>query len=402
MRGSAAVRRSMWRRPILAAVCAALALSVTACGPVTTGGAPSGSLPASGAAGPPVAPPIVALPLAQKVEPAQTGAYLGVCAPPAPFDATSIDAFESLAAKGVSIVMWYQPWAQDNRSSFDAGACQAVWSRGKVPMITWEPWDPGNDANLVTDPANQSAYRLSSIIDGTFDAYIRSWARGIRDAGGPVMLRPMHEMNGNWYPWDGTVNGNTPEQFRAAWRHLHDLFAQEGATNVTWVWSVNHESVPRTKANAYAAYYPGDAYVDWTAVSGFNWGTAGLGSRWHTFSFWYDAPLAYLATLKKPICIAEFASVEQGGNKAAWLRDAYARIRRDPRIEAVVYYDSVEKSASSSQDWRVGTSTASRDAFRAAVAPSYYRAEPPAALAAWTASLTDAQKRVLEALRPLY
>jgi len=389
-------------RTTLAVVLAALALAAAACGPVTTGGAPSGSLNASSPAGPPVAPPGAALPLARKIGPPRAGAYLGVYAPPAPFVVAGVDAFESLAAKGVSIVMWYQPWAQDNRSSFDAGACQAIWSRGKVPMITWEPWDPGKDANLVTDPANQPVYRLSSIVDGRFDAYIRSWARGIREAGGPVMLRPMHEMNGDWYPWDGSVNGNTPEQFRAAWRHMHDLFAQEGATNVTWVWSINHESVPGTKANRYAAYYPGDEYVDWTAVSGFNWGTAGLGSRWHTFSFWYAAPLAYLATLGKPICIAEFASVEQGGSKAAWLLDAYARIRRDPRIKAVVYYDAVEKSANDAQDWRVGTSTASRDAFREAVASSYFRATPPIELAAWSASLTQGQKKLLEGVRPLY
>jgi len=299
------------------------------------------------------------------------------------------------------MALWYQPWATDNRSRFDAGSVVAVMRQGKVPMITWEPWDPGSDANQVRDPANQRAYRLSAITSGRYDDYIRRWARDIRSLGGPVMLRPMHEMNGNWYPWGGTVNGNTPARHVAAWRRMHDIFEEEGATNVTWVWSVNHQSVPDTRANRYAAYYPGASYVDWVAISGFNWGTSSPVSSWHTFDYWYRAPLAYLNTLKKPIVIAEFASVENGGNKAAWIADAYKRIRAVPRVRAVVYYDAVERGPST-QDWRVDTSSRSLSAFRKAVSLSYFVGDAPTALSEWQGSLDDSALRYLTTLKPLY
>src|SRR5690349_24021953 len=42
------------------------------------------------------------------------------------------------------------------------------------------------------------------------------------------------QMNGDWqFPWSAQLNGNTPADYIAAWRHVHDLFAQAGATNVT-------------------------------------------------------------------------------------------------------------------------------------------------------------------------
>jgi len=347
-------------------------------------------------------PTFAPLPLAGKVLPPRKGAYLGVYTPPAPFDVRRLDAFERQGRKGVSIAMWYQPWARGNRSQFDAGACAAIMRRGKVPLITWEPWDPGSDANQLHDASTQPSFRLSRIIDGSYDSYIRTWARSIRSLGGPVMLRPLHEMNGNWYPWGGTVNGNKPAEFRAAWRHIHDIFENEGATNVTWVWSINHESTPGTKANAYAAYYPGDHYVDWTGISGFNWGTTSPYSSWRTWSHWYAEPLAYLRTLHKPICIAEFASVEQGGDKAAWLRDAYARMRAYPGVKAVVYYDSLERGRISTQDWRVATSSASLASFRSAIKPTYFISHPPAALRRWMDSLTDADTQQLTSFPSVY
>jgi len=376
---------------------ALLAAGLAGCGPVagTPGLPPSqgGSAATTATAAP--------LPVAGKITPPPQGAYLGVYVPPAPFEPGAIDAFERLAGKDAAIVMWYQPWAVANRSKFDTATVVAVMRRGKVPMITWEPWDPGSDANRVRNPGRQPDFRLARINAGEFDGYIRGWARAIKGLGGPVMLRPMHEMNGNWYPWSGSTNGNSPTQFVAAWRRIHDIFSEEGATNVTWVWSINHDSVPRGPKNAYSVYYPGDEYVDWTAMSGFNWGTSSPYSSWGSYAHWYDEPLAYLRTLGKPICIAEFGTVEQGGDKAAWLADAYARIAKDPAVRAVVYFDSVEHD-SGTQDWRVSSSAKSLAAFRAAIAPPYFVAEPPAVLPAWADSLDARQSKFLSSFDPLY
>jgi mannan endo-1,4-beta-mannosidase len=346
--------------------------------------------------------PTRTIPRAKTVEPPKTGAYLGVYAPSAPFDIARLGTYERQAGKSVSIVMWYQPWAKPSRSLVDSGALVNVWRRGKVPMITWEPWNPGSETAKVTNPAGQTVYRLREITSGHFDPYIRSWARQLADLGGPVMLRPMHEMNGGWYPWGGLVNGNTPQLYIEAWRRMHRIFAEEGATNVTWVWSINHESVPDMPTNRYAAYYPGDAYVDWTAISGFNWGTSAPGTRWRTFEHWYDKPLAYLSTLDKPICIAEIGCVDDGGDKGRWMTRTYDSIGRRPRVKAVIYYDAHEGQGNSVQDWRIGSSPSSVRGFRRAVASPYYRAEAVPQLTAWVDELDAKQRTELSLMETLY
>ena len=67
-----------------------------------------------------------------------------------------------------------------------------------------------------------------------------------------VLWRPFHEMNGNWFWWDG----KDPEMFKQLWRQEFDYFTQtKGLDNLLWVYAPNHGK------NA-AAYYPGDRYVD--------------------------------------------------------------------------------------------------------------------------------------------
>lgn len=341
--------------------------------------------------------------MAGVVEPPSSGAYLGVYQPPVPFDISGMKSYAALSDKAPAIIMWYQPWAQDSPHEFDPAAVVSVYEHGAIPMITWEPWNPGKDANTLKNPQAQPRYRLANIIKGNFDSYIKKFARSVKTVRGPVMIRLMHEMNGNWYPWNGTVNGNTPEQFVVAWRHVHDIFEKEGATNVTWVWSINHESVPSGSANRYSVYYPGDRYVDWVSISGFNWGTSSPGTLWHPLDYWYAEPMAYLKSTRKPIVVSEFACVEQGGDKAAWIRDAYTRFRREyPAVKAVIYYNKREWQGGAIQDWRINTSRASREAYRDAVSSSHYLAGPPETLAQWTGSLTPENWAYLRSLSPVY
>ena len=376
----------------------ALALAASACSPAT------GIRPAQATGTPGIPRPRLVAPAAAPVlSPPANAAYLGVYRPPAPFDITGLDSYATISPKKPAIVMWYQPWADTGRNKFDPAACVSLYERGAVPMITWEPWDPGKDAAYVKDGSKQTAWRLAAIIGGQYDAYIREFAAGVKSVRGPVMIRLMHEMNGNWYPWDGSVNGNSPQLFIQAWQHVHDIFVQAGATNVTWVWSINHLSVPDTAANSYAAYYPGDAYVDWVSLSGFNWGTSSVGTRWHPFDYWYAKPLGFLATLGKPVVISEFGSVDNGGDKGAWMLDAYAKIAtQHPEVKAVIYYDKLEKLPTSQQDWRIESSASSLSGYRAAVSGDHFLPAPSSTVASWTAGLSLEGWAYLRSLKPVY
>jgi len=122
-----------------------------------------------------------------------------------------------------------------------------------------------------------------------------------------------------------------------------------------------------------------------------------------SFSEIYDSPLAYLRTLDKPIAIAEFASVEQGGSKAAWITDAYNRIHFEhPEVKAVIWFDSREEGNDQLQDWRIETSKSSAAAYRKAVADPYFLAGPGSTLSTWMKGLTDKNWAYLRSLPAVY
>ena len=98
----------------------------------------------------------------------------------------------------------------------DTSQLNAIERRGSIPEITWEPWDASKGLYK-----SQPRYRLSNIIDGKFDSYIRAWARSLAPWKHPVLLRFAQEMDGNWFPWGDYANGNQPGQFVQAWRHVH-------------------------------------------------------------------------------------------------------------------------------------------------------------------------------------
>jgi len=85
-------------------------------------------------------------------------------------------------------------------------------------------------------------------------------------------------MNGHWAPWEAGVNGNTPQDYIEAWRHVHDIFVSRGAGKVKWVWGPN---VSCGSAVDFAPYYPGSDVVDVLALDGYNWGTLDV---WQTYS----------------------------------------------------------------------------------------------------------------------
>jgi hypothetical protein len=298
--------------------------------------------------------------LAGTVQQSPAGTYWGAFLPGADQDRSVVAKFASDVGRQPAIVSAYQQWSGE--PSFPATPARWLADRGTVPLIVWEPWQPGLAG---TASVEQPAYRLSVIASGGFDSYVRKYADQVRAYGGPVLLEMLHEMNGDWYPWAGTVNGNTTGDYVAAWRHLHDVFREEGATNVTWIWTPNGETVPNTAANRPERYWPGSQYVDWVGIDSYNWGSSAH-TQWRTFAEMFDADVAALRGFGKPIMLAETASVERGGDKAAWIRTLFETLTGADRdaIGAVVWFDK----AMPGFDWRTDSSAAAQAAFVAGVA----------------------------------
>ena len=158
--------------------------------------------------------------LAAPADASARGLSFGVHTPGDPFagNTDQIDSLQRDLGRRIGIVSWFQnwggaPWVR----AVQPHVFNAVLRSRRRPLVTWEPWVPGGGKD-------QPQFSLKRIAGGAFDGYISSWARSLRRLRSTVYIRPMHEMNGDWYPWGGTVNGNSPALFRAAWRHICLLY----------------------------------------------------------------------------------------------------------------------------------------------------------------------------------
>jgi beta-mannanase len=202
---------------------------------------------------------------------------------------------------------------------------------------------------------------LDDIAGGTYDTLINQRAAAAKRLGQKFFIDFGAEMNGDWSPWSGALNGESSAKYLAAYRHVHDLFAAAGATNVLWAFCPNVTSSPIADWNEPLDYYPGDSYVDWMCVDGYNWGTSTTWGTWQSFYQVFKDIYPVLATKNKPIIIGEMASTELGGDKAAWIGQIIPVMKANfPLLKGLVWFDINKET-----DWRISSSAASESAFKA-------------------------------------
>lgn len=296
---------------------------------------------------------------------------------------TETDAFNTLIGKDAGIIMEFYPWTID----FDDSQCghfdhfyqhNQKYCGGNLPgpeindtvmMITWEPL--GNPTSYPgCNVYSGGKTNLDAIINGSCDGYIDNFATDLKNwsqnYGDVFLIRFMHEMNITDSPWWQGDTGH-PAKFISAFRHVRNRFNSVGATNqyAQFVWSPNYKSNPNDAWNSIPSYYPGDAYVDWIGLSGYNW-YSNTGAPWMTFSDIYDTAdpnlggtgvLRYLMChYAKPIILAEIGSVEGPGDsqtKAAWITDTYEKIQNFPYVKAITWFNDYAYHSTNGADLRI-------------------------------------------------
>lgn len=275
--------------------------------------------------------------------------------------------FEEEVHKKVSMENFFEPFANCNPTcsfyGFPKTPLDNIRQHGAIPVVSWS-------SQSIPSSKSEPDFQLSDVISGRYDAYIREWATKAKAWGHPFMLRFNWEMNGKWFPWHEGVNGNQPGEFVTAWRHVHDIFTEVGASNVTWVWCPNLEY---SGATPLSEVYPGDEYVDWTGLDGYNHGTnPAQPDSWKSFNQLYRTTYNNIVgslAPGKPMMIGEVASTEYGGSKSAWIKDMLARVPAEyPAIRALIYFDKYDNN----MDWPLETSTSSIEAFAEGIQSSVY------------------------------
>lgn len=212
--------------------------------------------------------------------------------------------------------------------------------------------------------------RYADIAAGKYDKAIDQAARNFKKFGKPVFVTFDHEADQKSRRQRGT-----PQQYAAAWRHIHDRYRAIGADNVVWVWVVtgypgNFAQVP--------ALYPGNKYVDWVSWEAENGAGCKPSNRdpakaksfeqlMSPFYTWLkkDGAKAGIDP-KKPYMITGFGTIIYPSDpnlSVRWYKEVPGVLKRYPQIKAVQLWNS---SLGPACDFRITRSPAITKAFSTA------------------------------------
>lgn len=265
----------------------------------------------------------------------------------------SVLAFERQIRRKLDFVNRFHEFSAGLTSSF-------FWDRkhvedGRTVMVSWRATDNPGSVNGQPDPR-----RASKIVAGQFDAEIEAMATTLRDLEAPVLLRFNWEMDQDI---GDPQNIGTPQEFIAAWRYVHRIFQERGATNVEWVWS------PRARSFAKGVgqtFYPGYDYVDWIG------GSAVPVNSFTDPETIYSAWNQWASNIGKPQLL--WVGLRENPNDSAWKSRFINQLRNLATgqwsgLKALIYYNS---NSPLGNDYTIDTSSASLSAFRNLVCNSQF------------------------------
>ena len=266
--------------------------------------------------------------------------------------AKTLPALQKKAGKNVKTVSTYLTVGH----ALDPKLVKLARTRGVKLVISWLP-DKGSDS------AKAPGYRLSAIAAGKFDSDLRALALQIKALPHGAIVRPMPDPNTPWYAWSGTVNGNRPGDYVAAWKHVRKVLTKTAGKKVKLLWSVYARSVPDDPKNALKVYFPGAKQVDLVGADAYNFGTA-QGLTWTAPADLFLPAYGVIQKLApKPFWISETGSTARGGDEGAWIGALGQLGKTMPKLKGVVWYDVRDSTG----DFRVPRKGAAAAAFKAFV-----------------------------------
>lgn len=260
--------------------------------------------------------------------------YLGVFDAGAPPGYQPLQVFGQAAGRQPNLVGYFSGWAQP----FDTSFANLLHAHGASLLVQIDP----------------TFASIPDIAAGNYDSYLRSYADSVRDFRYPVIIGFGHEMNGNWYQWSQV----SPATFIAAWRHIVTLFRNEGALNVTWLWTVN--AAGRPGVSPAARWWPGPDYVTWIGVDGFYYRAS------DTFrNIFADTIRQVRSFSDKPLLLSETA-VGPAAGQFLKIQDLFSGMAKVKAL-GLVWFDKNQHAGIYHQDWRIEDNKSAEDAFRLGV-----------------------------------
>jgi hypothetical protein len=335
---------------------------------------------------------------------AQEQALLGVYYGNQGWKMDQVRAMEAWQGKRHAVVNLFTDWCNRTKTLDNLFNQQLpnIWANGNVPVVSWEPY-----LCSASSTPNDVEVRAAR---GDYDAYLRAWADRMKAfVSGPdgslgtaddrrVYIRLAHEMNGNWYPWGAAMGGNSAAHYILMWQRVRGIFWEKGldARTVQWIWAVNHEDVGPARAEDY---YPGDAYVDWIGIDGYNWGASQSWSTWTAPDAVFGSMVARLRSISaKPLALTETASSSATPGavnvaaKSQWITQLFAYATAPATGARMIVWFNEDKET----DWAVFGGSNGDETYRSG-RTSYkaYASYRAAARAANLASTSSADPRLM-------
>lgn len=312
------------------------------------------------------------------------GRYLGVFASSSAV--REANAFQTASQTNPAIVHVHLDWKSDgadgsgqlidfNSYNNDFGAsisevAAEMALNNRILAISWDPMSIEAEDPGYYDATLKPRITLSEILNGSLDTFIRTFAQQVAALDLPVMMTLFGESNAMalfGYGANGTSFGESlvdrtgkygdpnaedgAERVRDAFRHVIDIFREEGADNVSWYQYMSTGLMTEADSIHPSEFYAGDDYIDWVGQSVYVATPDDLGAS-------LDAGYAAWAEVTdKPFFIPEFGLTQQGASDdLARLLDGVAAY---DRVKAVTITDfeaaetqyNVPRLGSRSGDW---------------------------------------------------
>ena len=262
--------------------------------------------------------------------------YLGVYEPGAPGSYSGIEQFGHAVGRQPNLVSYYSGWGEQFQNAF----AEAAASHGASTLVQ-------------IDPTNIS---IAKIAAGKYDSYVTSFAHKVAAFRHPVIISFGHEMNGPWETWG--YHHTSPTVFVAAWRHIVNLFREDGADNVIWLWHVNSAS---SRTGPVRDWWPGSQYVTWVGISGYYYLPG---------NSFYNVFIPVATAIRKftqdPLLIAETAVGPQAGQPHG-IKDLFAGLRLQHYLGLVWFDKHSYGGLYKGEDWRLESNQVALIAFRDAL-----------------------------------
>ncbi len=150
------------------------------------------------------------------------------------------------------------------------------WQDGAVITLCWHAVRPTEDEPVTFQDSVQGHITDEQFADlltpgtdlyerwcGQVDA-VAAYFKQLQDARVPVLWRPYHEINGDWFWWNGYRGGGKHGGSAQLYRQIYDRLVHVHAlNNLLWVWNPDR---PARVDRQFVDHFPGTEYVDVLAL----------------------------------------------------------------------------------------------------------------------------------------